>query len=85
MGPNYLKHAPSFRALGYKSDLNDGFSWSEQAQHGWARCKLLSQGNRILHHSCLERYEKDGNINLIPNYYPGSRSFANKNLENKIP
>ena len=75
-GPNYLKHVQSFRAYGSNGDFEkDGFSWSEKAKNGWLKCKESNvEGGNKLHHSCLERLDSDGNIDLIPPMYPASRA-----------
>ena len=75
-GPNYLKHVQSFRAYGSNGDFEkDGFSWSEKAKNGWLKCKESNvEGGNKVHHSCLERLDSDGNIDLIPPMYPASRA-----------
>ena len=82
-GPNYLKHAQSFRAYGFNSDLDKNFSWGDKAKNGWSKCKRNNGDGPALHHACLELYETDGNINLLPGIYPGSRVLEDSDINHR--
>ena len=64
-GNSILKHVQSWRSLPSGMDKNSFISYSEAGQGGWMEC------GRPGHHSCLTSHPGDGNIDLIPEIYPG--------------
>ena len=60
-----LKHVQSWRSLPSAMNKDSYISYSEAGQGGWMKCEKPG------HHSCLELHPEDGNLDLIPEIYPG--------------
>ena len=60
-----LKHVQSWRSLPSAMNKNSYISYSEAGKGGWMDCKKPG------HHSCLDLHPEDGNLDLIPEIYPG--------------
>ena len=57
-GPNYLKHAQSWRFVPSMNSAFDSYSGS-----AWTSCQNSNQ-------ACLENYPMDGNYYWLPHRYP---------------
>ena len=64
-GKSILRHVQSWRSLPSGMDKDSYISYSEAGQGGWMEC------GRPGHHTCLDLHPEDGNLNLIPEIYPG--------------
>ena len=69
-GSSYLKHVQSWRSLPTNMNKNSDMSYEHAGDGGWIDCEKPS------HHSCLELYEEDGNLSLLPDIHP----YQNENI-----
>ena len=63
-GNSILRHVQSWRSIPSNMNKKADMSYAIAGQGGWIDCEKPG------HHSCLDLYEEDGNLDLIPEIYP---------------